>query len=1374
MDSFDSLLTCCVCLDRYRNPKLLPCQHTFCMEPCMEGLIDYVKRQVKCPECRAEHRIPYKGIQEFPSNVTMQRFLEMYQAISGELPDPNQGQVMERCAICNEKEYLQACAHCDKKVCPDCKSAHVDVLKREVVRINNQVRRGIHKLYDILSGLEKSAGTVQQNCTAVREEVDSLGQRLIKAIRDRTEVLKAEVDVHMATEVSNLNTLKSNLQQEIANIESNSELAERHMGDTTEWDDAELMDAKDIFLKTVEFIRNFEQEAPSASDYRKPVRFNASQDPNSLSRTLEQFGELNITRKELQDAAGINGSNGFPALMPSSSSAGPGLMRSKSDHRLVAQLRQQEERYGDDSGRSSPVSRRRFGDRAGRRDSMAADYDDTSYDSPCERRHKYRSRFTRRNLNLDDDLDSYRPEPSAAAQEAAAAEKKKEREKVLDTEDASRGALSGIVRIADVPRVIQKLADSERGPRKREEPKPAPVKATPAAPAAPAGPVPWRRQKSEDDEIAKIKKQNKEADARCSRGGAAAAAAAAPAPADETPSPRAASVSRSSVERRTGSQPSTPTSTMSRPRFTREESGSETEDSVRRRPSRVSRPSAGAPISESANEPRAPPSAAAAAQRKISEPIRGGSPRVAAVVSRSSSGGSLNREAEAAAAERPRATLRTTWERRGSRSNSSESTSSASESSASAAPKSTGAAFSTNELKSRFMRGGAPPAPPDPPRGRVGAGASAAPPTRPPPAGAPSESSSATPTRPRFQSRFLGRAGTPKAEPSTKSESSESSSESDSDSSDSDSSSEDDTAAHSFRGRASSNMAKTSIGPLLARSALARKDSSSAAEPPATSPSTRTGRTAGSYGAARREASLDYSTPTTSSDRYQSRYSRDTTDAATEPKPYESRYGSSRYSGDYTPTNGLARSRTSSHLESRSSAYDPDSYSSYSSKYSRPTRPSYDDYTPRYSSYSSRFLNRDESSAAHHAPETEAPRPTGAAAAAGPAAAVAGGSRTEGTSRYAPSTEARRPGRAGSTSSDRSDGQGSGGRASPEPPRPSEQRENSDSGASGGERAEPAPAAGSKSEALSTWAQYLKNKYGYTGKDGERGKVQDRVSRRRSGPADLAAGHRRRARQRHRRGRQQQPPRAGVRPAGHLRQGVWPVRQRGGRVRLSGRRVSQPDRPVHHLRQIQSPYSDIRPVRPVPALVRPERYHGGPLQLPVGRHHGRAWLHLRLRQGESPRPGVSVGRHVRGRHRLGGAHARPAGAPALHRRERYQPGGSHRQQQPPRSGVRRQRKVSAHLRRRGRRGGKVQVPQGCSRGRPGLHHRRRLGKQPDPDLQSRRRLPEGVRRLGRQGRRVQRSGGCGRHLYWQRAGVRPREPPGAGVLTSLGPVTSLA
>ncbi|XP_037089719.1 RING finger protein nhl-1-like [Pollicipes pollicipes] len=760
MDSFDSLLTCCICLDRFRNPKLLPCQHTFCMEPCMEGLIDYVKRQVKCPECRAEHRIPYKGIQEFPSNVTMQRFLEMYQAISGELPDPNQGQVMERCAICNEKEYLQPCAHCDKKICPDCKSAHVDVLKREVVRINSQVRRGLHRLQDMHQAVDKNASTVQQNCLAVREEVESLGKRLIKAIRDRTECLKAEVDSHMASEVRSLATLKAHLELEIANIESNSDLAEKHLHDNTAWDDCELMDAKDIFLKTVEFIRNFEHDVPGGSDYRRPIRFSAAQDPNLLSKTLEHFGELNITKKELQDAVGNgNASNGF-ALMHSSSSAGPGLMRSKSDHRLVAQLRQQEERgLADDTGRGSPASRRRFGDRAGRRDSEAGLHGDDSAggDSPCERRHKYRSRFTRRTLDLDDDLESYRPEPSPAARDEPR-EKRRPREKVLDTEDASRGPLSGIARIADVPRVIQKLAEAERGPRVPEE-------------------------KSEDDEISKIKKQNKEADAQ-------------------------------------------------------------------------------AAISEAVAEPRQPlPS------RKISEPTRGASPRTAAVVSRSSSGGSLSRDA---AEERPRTALRSTWQRRPSRSNSSESTSS--ESSASAAIPKTGAAFSTTELKSRFI------------------------------------------------------------------------------------------------------------------STLAS--------------------------GVRRESS-DYSAPAAaSSDRYSSRYGA--TDTA-EPRPYESRY--SRY-GDYKPSNGLTRSRTSSHLESRSSAVEPDSYSSYSSKYSRPSRPSYDDYTPRYSSYSSRFLNTSESSAAPDAPAESAQR-------------------------------------------------------------------SGDGGAAAGDMPQPAADAASKSEALSNWAQYLKSKYGYSGKDGK-------------------------------------------------------------------------------------------------------------------------------------------------------------------------------------------------------------------------------------------------------------------------------------------------
>ena len=52
--------------------------------------------QVKCPECRAEHRIPYNGIQGFPTNYTLQKFLELHSEITGELPDLNADAIMSR------------------------------------------------------------------------------------------------------------------------------------------------------------------------------------------------------------------------------------------------------------------------------------------------------------------------------------------------------------------------------------------------------------------------------------------------------------------------------------------------------------------------------------------------------------------------------------------------------------------------------------------------------------------------------------------------------------------------------------------------------------------------------------------------------------------------------------------------------------------------------------------------------------------------------------------------------------------------------------------------------------------------------------------------------------------------------------------------------------------------------------------------------------------------------------------------------------------------------------------------------------------------------------------------------------------------------
>lgn len=69
-----------------------------------------------------------------------------------------------------------------------------------------------------------------------------------------------------------------------------------------------------------------------------------------LVSSLSTLGDLSFSSSSKNDGYGLG-----PSL-------GSGLMKSKSDHRLAAQFRDQEDTYGY-SGRTSPLMRRRFGER---------------------------------------------------------------------------------------------------------------------------------------------------------------------------------------------------------------------------------------------------------------------------------------------------------------------------------------------------------------------------------------------------------------------------------------------------------------------------------------------------------------------------------------------------------------------------------------------------------------------------------------------------------------------------------------------------------------------------------------------------------------------------------------------------------------------------------------------------------------------------------------------------------------------------------------------------------------------------------------------------------------------------------------------------
>ena len=58
------------------NQRMLPCQHTFCLEPCLRIVTNFQTKKVKCPfkQCNKSHNIPDLGISEFPKNLILFKF----------------------------------------------------------------------------------------------------------------------------------------------------------------------------------------------------------------------------------------------------------------------------------------------------------------------------------------------------------------------------------------------------------------------------------------------------------------------------------------------------------------------------------------------------------------------------------------------------------------------------------------------------------------------------------------------------------------------------------------------------------------------------------------------------------------------------------------------------------------------------------------------------------------------------------------------------------------------------------------------------------------------------------------------------------------------------------------------------------------------------------------------------------------------------------------------------------------------------------------------------------------------------------------------------------------------------------------------------
>ncbi|XP_066299430.1 tripartite motif-containing protein 2-like [Branchiostoma lanceolatum] len=175
-DDFDEqFLTCPVCMLHFRDPKILPCLHTFCKE-CLQ---DWATKQqpLECPTCRTQVSLPDQGVDGLRTNFYVNNLLDFAAAKKGAEPGVP-------CQVCegNVEGSKSWCADCATLLCESCTAVHrklpcskdhevtpEETLKAEEAISNFHRKRHCdkHKKYELEFYCESCNALVCTACTVV-------------------------------------------------------------------------------------------------------------------------------------------------------------------------------------------------------------------------------------------------------------------------------------------------------------------------------------------------------------------------------------------------------------------------------------------------------------------------------------------------------------------------------------------------------------------------------------------------------------------------------------------------------------------------------------------------------------------------------------------------------------------------------------------------------------------------------------------------------------------------------------------------------------------------------------------------------------------------------------------------------------------------------------------------------------------------------------------------------------------------------------------------------------------------------------------------------------------------------------------------------
>ncbi|XP_033118859.1 tripartite motif-containing protein 2-like [Anneissia japonica] len=109
----EKVLECPLCYKRLKDPKTLPCLHTYCLS-CLTKWVNE-KGRLQCPNCRQFYDIPNGGLKKLPPNIFINNLLECIEQFEN---------ADKMKCYCGKNTADFYCQECMQYICTACKHTH--------------------------------------------------------------------------------------------------------------------------------------------------------------------------------------------------------------------------------------------------------------------------------------------------------------------------------------------------------------------------------------------------------------------------------------------------------------------------------------------------------------------------------------------------------------------------------------------------------------------------------------------------------------------------------------------------------------------------------------------------------------------------------------------------------------------------------------------------------------------------------------------------------------------------------------------------------------------------------------------------------------------------------------------------------------------------------------------------------------------------------------------------------------------------------------------------------------------------------------------------------------------------------------------------